>query len=30
VIITCGNPGSMADIEHVARAQHVHFEKEEW
>ena len=30
VIVTCGNPGSMDDIEYVARAQNVHFEKEEW
>ena len=30
VIVTCGNPGSMADIEYVARAQQVHFEKEDW
>ena len=30
VIITCGSPGSMADIEYVAQAQHVHFEKEDW
>ena len=30
VIITCGNPGSMADIEYVAETQGVHFEKEEW
>jgi ferredoxin-NADP reductase len=30
VIITCGNPGSMADIEYVAQAQDVHFEKEDW
>jgi ferredoxin-NADP reductase len=30
VIVTCGNPGSMADIQHVAEAQQVHFEKEDW
>jgi len=30
VIVTCGNPGSMADIEYVAHAQQVHFEKEDW
>jgi ferredoxin-NADP reductase len=30
VIITCGNPGSMADIEYVAKANQIHFEKEDW
>jgi ferredoxin-NADP reductase len=30
VIVTCGNPDSMADIQYVADAQHVHFEKEDW
>ena len=30
VIVTCGNPGSMADIEYVAHAQQAHFEKEDW
>ena len=30
VIITCGNPSSMADIQYVAEAQQVHFEKEDW
>lgn len=30
VIVTCGNPDSMADIQYVAEAQHMHFEKEDW
>lgn len=30
VIVTCGSPGSMADIQYVAQAQRVHFEKEDW
>jgi len=30
VLLTCGNPLSMADIEHVAGAQHIRFEKEDW
>jgi len=30
VIVTCGNPGSMADIQYVAEKQQVHFEKEDW
>jgi ferredoxin-NADP reductase len=30
VIITCGNPGSMADIQYVAESNAVHFEKEDW
>jgi ferredoxin-NADP reductase len=30
VIITCGNPGSMADIQYVAETNRVGFEKEDW
>jgi ferredoxin-NADP reductase len=30
VILTCGNPWSMADIKYVADASHIHFEKEDW
>jgi hypothetical protein len=30
VILTCGNPWSMSDIKHVADANHIHFEKEDW
>jgi ferredoxin-NADP reductase len=30
VIITCGNPRSMADIQYVAETNRVHFEKEDW
>jgi ferredoxin-NADP reductase len=30
VIVTCGSPGSMADIEYVAQSQQVQFEKEDW
>jgi ferredoxin-NADP reductase len=30
VIITCGNPGSMADIQYVAEANQIAFEKEDW
>ena len=30
VIITCGNPGSMADIQYVAEANEIAFEKEDW
>jgi ferredoxin-NADP reductase len=30
VLLTCGNPASMADIKHVADTLHVRFEKEDW
>ena len=30
VILTCGNPSSMADIRVVAEAVGIHFEKEDW
>jgi ferredoxin-NADP reductase len=30
VILCCGNPFSMADIKHVADANHIQFEKEDW
>jgi ferredoxin-NADP reductase len=30
VILTCGNPSLMADIEYVADRHHIHFEKEDW
>jgi ferredoxin-NADP reductase len=30
VILTCGNPSSMADIKRVADANAIHFEKEDW
>ena len=30
VIITCGNPLSMSDIQYVAETNHVRFEKEDW
>lgn len=30
VLLSCGNPFSMADIESVARANKIHFEKEDW
>jgi hypothetical protein len=30
VILTCGNPSSMADIKHVADTNRIHFEKEDW
>jgi ferredoxin-NADP reductase len=30
VILTCGNPSSMADINHVADAHGIRFEKEDW
>jgi len=30
VLLTCGNPVSMADIKHVADARQIRFEKEDW
>lgn len=30
VLLTCGNPSSMADIKYVADAHHIRFEKEDW
>jgi ferredoxin-NADP reductase len=30
VLLTCGNPASMADIEHVADGHRIRFEKEDW
>lgn len=30
VILTCGNPSSMSDIKHVAEANGIRFEKEDW
>jgi ferredoxin-NADP reductase len=30
VLLTCGNPSSMADIQHVADVHHIRFEKEDW
>lgn len=30
VILTCGNPQLMADIEHIAGSEGIHFEMEEW
>ncbi len=30
VIITCGNPWSMADIKFIADSNHIQFEKEDW
>lgn len=30
VILTCGNPSLMADIEYIADANHIRFEKEDW
>lgn len=30
VILTCGNPAAMADVQRVAEAQGIRFEKEEW
>jgi ferredoxin-NADP reductase len=30
VLLTCGNPSSMADIQHVAEVHHIRFEKEDW
>jgi phosphoheptose isomerase len=30
VILCCGNPASMADINHIADANHLRFEKEDW
>lgn len=30
VILTCGNPYSMADIKHVADSNQIRFEKEDW
>jgi ferredoxin-NADP reductase len=30
VILNCGNPLAMADIEYIARVNHIQFEKEEW
>ena len=30
VILTCGNPYSMADIKYIADANQIRFEKEDW
>jgi len=30
VVLTCGNPSSMADIKHVADAKGIRYEKEDW
>jgi ferredoxin-NADP reductase len=30
VVLTCGNPSSMSDIQHVARILEMRFEKEDW
>lgn len=30
VLLTCGNPLSMADIKHICDAQKIRFEKEDW
>jgi ferredoxin-NADP reductase len=30
VILTCGNPSSMADIKRIADANHIRYEKEDW
>lgn len=30
VILTCGNPSSMADIKHIADTNHIRYEKEDW
>ncbi len=30
VILTCGNPSSMADIKHVAEQNGIRYEKEDW
>jgi ferredoxin-NADP reductase len=30
VILTCGNPSFMADIQHIADANRIRFEKEDW
>ena len=30
VILTCGNPALMADIEFIARSNQIRFEKEDW
>jgi ferredoxin-NADP reductase len=30
IIITCGNPDGMSDIKHIADAQGIHFDMEEW
>ena len=30
VVLTCGNPNAMADIESIAHTNNLHFEKEEW
>jgi len=30
VILTCGNPSSMADIKFIAEANHIRYEKEDW
>ena len=30
VILTCGNPFFMADIETIANSNHIRFEKEDW
>lgn len=30
VVLTCGNPASMADVKHVADTQRLAFEKEDW
>ena len=30
VILTCGNPSSMADIKHIADTNRIRYEKEDW
>ena len=30
VLLTCGNPFSMADIQYIAEANKIRFEKEDW
>lgn len=30
VLLSCGNPNSLADIEHVAKVKNIRFEREEW
>jgi hypothetical protein len=30
VILTCGNPSSMADIKFIAEANKIRYEKEDW
>jgi phosphoheptose isomerase len=30
VLLTCGNPNSMADIKEIADSNQIRFEKEDW